>query len=808
MATGKERRELLRDLQQYTYDLAKRRKGSLQIQERAPMNDKACLELPRQSGGTREAMQGRARPELGHLGQDDVHPLYWSGRMVPPDASEEEVMDYHRNQPDIHPYGREMNAEAGEAAYNVYDLQVAMATMPPTSALARGVNLGIQRGDYHIKTTPVALPERGLKSRVVSLFPAPVVVLGQRINKALIRLLRTIPCFWFDNHGIPVEDVLGVPGEAEEYTSADLSTASDLLEFDVCNAIWKGLSEAAIKNNEPGWTKELVQAGYAMFGGHEIVMPNDPDARGANAAADQLNEFKPGGICGAHARRVRESGENPRTVRGAPMGLGTTWPLLSIAQAFLAHRACKVTRGGSMKNVRICGDDLIARWESTTAEEYFISIEKLGLSINREKTIRSQTGGVFVGQYFRVLEPGAQGLPASLLQKKNRGTKLLRQLGPVLTVIKRVTLSALLLAKRDDELGKDDVNVLTILGDCIRDSARGASTRMRNRAIYVSGWFWSRAIARMRKSKLPVHLPYEFGGWGMPGKYDAPEWWRKAIANLLALPPEERPPLGDLLREERSTRFERKVAKLAKQVVERTPSVDTIFEIVPVEKGMPIPAARPRTALGWDPEWFSGSPSDGASTARAPLEEATGSETMLRVRGIPVKQAKLSIQLRLAELIRSSTTLSSATDELTKEQKKAEKERLSLASKQRRIVQIMRRLNRDGRKGINPVNLKTLRGRQGNLESRLVDLAGLSRQASDLDLDGPDIVYRAVEDSGYISRQWHLQDSGKKMLRREQTKRERSAAAHSKEGGTARDKSVLDYIRTPRGGGVDVAAFL
>jgi len=48
----------------------------------------------------------------------------------------------------------------------------------------------------------------------------------------------------------------------------------------------------------------------------------------------------------------------------------------------------------------------------------------------------------------------------------------------------------------------------------------------------------------MSKMKVPLNWPKALGGFGVPGKLDAPERWRKAAAALAALPVKSRPDLG------------------------------------------------------------------------------------------------------------------------------------------------------------------------------------------------------------------------------------------------------------------------
>jgi hypothetical protein len=48
----------------------------------------------------------------------------------------------------------------------------------------------------------------------------------------------------------------------------------------------------------------------------------------------------------------------------------------------------------------------------------------------------------------------------------------------------------------------------------------------------------------MSKMSVPLNWPKALGGFGIPGKLDAPERWRKAATAMAALPVRSRPDLG------------------------------------------------------------------------------------------------------------------------------------------------------------------------------------------------------------------------------------------------------------------------
>jgi hypothetical protein len=562
---------------------------------------------------------------------------------------------------------------------------------------------------------------------------------------------------------------IGAPRGDEELVSADLSTASDLLEFDVCEAVWNGLYRAGVALKEPGWTKELYRAGKALFSEHLIVPPNDKDARTDLMLWKNMKVY--GEILAA---LTKQEGQKHYTQRGAPMGLGTTWPILSIVQGFAAQQAMvRSGNGERMSQVRICGDDLIARWHPKTTEAYFRIVEDLGLKINRTKTIRSKTGGVFVGTYFRaevlkdgpVVNPQRYGLHPDT--KVAVGHRYLRELP-------RVTLSALLLAKRKGQKRKieeEHQQLLPILGDCIRDATKSATHDMRNRALEVVRWFWSSAISRMEKSGLPVHLPQEFGGWGMPGRYKATVYWRKAIANWLSYPKAQRPNIRRLLQSSPMGPLEETARKMAGALIEDVETTDRSFS-TDLTREEPSIEGRMSQILRQTVREQYGSDEDYKATGfRLPGDHhrvLTGYVT-----GLDKKAATLQLQLKLAGELRSSLTGKSG---------QSKEEEVPLQEKARRVKNIMRKLY-SMRPGINPVNLTTLQGRRGNRDVTLVDLRSLGRTVSDLGLDGPALVARFVRETDVVTPSGVLTVHGEALLQALHGQRDRLLDVPSADGG-------------------------
>jgi len=93
-------------------------------------------------------------------------------------------------------------------------------------------------------------------------------------------------------------------------------------------------------------------------------------------------------------RFVVKDEEERETTCGALMGLGPSWTILSILNAFAAHQA-----GASPTDHQTCGDDLIGLWTKDVINGYEANIKALGLESNKTKSYISKHYGVFCERF-------------------------------------------------------------------------------------------------------------------------------------------------------------------------------------------------------------------------------------------------------------------------------------------------------------------------------------------------------------------------------------------------------------------------
>jgi len=103
----------------------------------------------------------------------------------------------------------------------------------------------------------------------------------------------------------------------------------------------------------------------------------------------------------------QEEGVEPQlTTRGEHMGLGTTWTILSILNAFAGYQAS--SDNGTFE---ICGDDLIGLWTEAERYKYKKWIERLGLVLNEKKSFLG-VRGVFCEKLIEINGVNGQGVLA------------------------------------------------------------------------------------------------------------------------------------------------------------------------------------------------------------------------------------------------------------------------------------------------------------------------------------------------------------------------------------------------------------
>jgi len=147
---------------------------------------------------------------------------------------------------------------------------------------------------------------------------------------------------------------------------------------------------------------------------------------------------------------------------------------------------------------------------------------------------------VFVEKLFLVRKPPAnaynrwlslKSMPAGNLAEKDR-TFALEGPKPHVSVVHRPTLSAILAAKPVGATA-DEVPIFYKLGPILTQEAQKCNAIETEIICELGKTAHRNVVRRMEKTKVPLHWPIDLGGWGLPGKQEAPALWRKAAASIL-----------------------------------------------------------------------------------------------------------------------------------------------------------------------------------------------------------------------------------------------------------------------------------
>jgi len=165
---------------------------------------------------------------------------------------------------------------------------------------------------------PLVLRERGQKKRLATISEASLVVAGQRINRAVLRLLSNSKTASYSLKGrrdTPDCIVAGTNAFANredfEFLSTDLSAASDYLHHSVNQAVWAAIWD--VIGHEFPCSYQWV--GQKLIG----PMRLDPTTPGLPEEVEAL--------------------KSKDTSRGALMGLPLAWPILTLVNDWAASRA-------------------------------------------------------------------------------------------------------------------------------------------------------------------------------------------------------------------------------------------------------------------------------------------------------------------------------------------------------------------------------------------------------------------------------------------------------------------------------------
>ncbi|QJT93748.1 RNA-dependent RNA polymerase [Erysiphe necator associated narnavirus 16] len=323
---------------------------------------------------------------------------------------------------------------------------------------------------YPLRNRVTCVPERGWKQRIVSAPEAHVTVAGTCLNKALLRAVsRWGPCAAFlagDRRGA-VETVIGATSPHDVIVSTDLTAATDRLPHDLIFAIvsgivdgWDGLPDL--------WSEAL----FALTGPQVLSYP---------------------------------WGQEITSSCGILMGLGPSWPVMSVIHAWWMEISCfSVGEHPSrwMKSAAIGGDDLIARWPRKMVESYRKIVAATNGKVSVGKDFTSSSGGNFTEMSFYVV-PGVPGL-----------------------VWSRAIPVKGLVGSSIDEIGAS----FESLGSDPGRTCRGRRVLV---AIQPSAW------QRCRDVRVSPALPRSLGGAGLPS--------RKGSVARIDIPLRQRLALGKFL---------------------------------------------------------------------------------------------------------------------------------------------------------------------------------------------------------------------------------------------------------------------
>lgn len=262
-----------------------------------------------------------------------------------------------------------------------------------------------------------ALSERGLKTRVVTVGPTHVQVLGHTVRKRMLNALRHTEGTYAPLSGATDDEIekIFVGSTSSTMVSTDLTRASDLLPLDLVSAIVDGLSASG------------------KFSHLEIEVLR---------------------LCTGPQRVTYPDGRDVVTSRGILMGVPTTWVVLSLIHLFWLDQVSVVdpVRERATK-FAICGDDALVACSPLGAHTYKRLVNLCGGAPSKGKHYES-TGllrGVFLerlyqfghesGRITRVERHGAisiRGLTASgpprefcgsdIISVKSKGIRLLTTL--------------------------------------------------------------------------------------------------------------------------------------------------------------------------------------------------------------------------------------------------------------------------------------------------------------------------------------------------------------------------------------------
>jgi hypothetical protein len=312
--------------------------------------------------------------------------------------------------------------------------------------------------------------EAGWKTRIVTISPAAMIVLGNPINDQLLKVLSALG---------PTQDALRSNTPARlvkrfakanysrdmELYSADLSRATDYIPHQAAEAAWLGIADA-LKLSE----KE-VQLGKTILGPVELTYPD---------------------------------GTIITTKRGILMGRPIVWPILSLLNMWAAeHRTNIRTRG----TYSVCGDDLLGLWSDHQIQRYQRNLEILNLKRNPSKELRNPNLGVFCEQHF-TMSKVTKPIPGT------RGTEKY-QLPTGLSIVHKPRLSAIL-APSISSMESKTMTEVSVIETVIKDQWRLLDKTQKREVVKYCFSRWKTTLGKLTTLGIDLGAPKILGGAGLP----------------------------------------------------------------------------------------------------------------------------------------------------------------------------------------------------------------------------------------------------------------------------------------------------
>jgi hypothetical protein len=320
------------------------------------------------------------------------------------------------------------------------------------------------------------LPEAGNKIRTATVHNAAFVSILRTINQVLLRIAKSKPQIREPLKGRPVEALLKVLySPHHKVFSADLSKASDYIPFELAHSVVDAICDTL---------------GYSDLWRRNLKIATGPFL-------------------------LKDGDLSFQTTRGLLMGLGVTWPILSIINSF-----CAEFRSRTINDYLIMGDDLLGIWSRKRIKTYKKNLRELRLKINLRKSIISDDFGVFTEQYISIKKPKENPLPQSWSELDSNESIERSSLWNVVRH-RRLYLSIATLAKATDINGRPfekDRSIRATICDAMNLAYRQCrQTWQRRRVIDLFYRMHGKVLQNLKHAGLRVHWPKALlGGGALP----------------------------------------------------------------------------------------------------------------------------------------------------------------------------------------------------------------------------------------------------------------------------------------------------